>query len=272
MQTAANQRKIQNMVSVIGGVLLIFLEVWAALSWGNLWGNLLLSLGLAACLSLFLGLSSKSFRPCLIMTATSTLLLIVTLFVLSLSIGLRLSGSTFLLAGINVFTPLCACLLIHFFDQGTREADFYAFLKQYSILVGVFLLCALFLHPTMDGLARGINLVPFQTFFAYLTQAVPVNASTVVYQLLVNIALFLPIGFLFSACLPNVAAHRKFLAALALSIVSEATQYIFATGVADIDDVLLHMAGYWLGVGLCSCICILYKRYQRNREARFINA
>ena len=65
-------------------------------------------------------------------------------------------------------------------------------------------------------------------------------------NLLGNIALFVPVGFV--AYRGSVA--RATLIGLVCSLGIEVAQYVFAWGYSDTDDVLCNVAGAWIGAGV----------------------
>lgn len=99
---------------------------------------------------------------------------------------------------------------------------------------------------------ENINLIPFKTIYQMLIKkAVLVSAEdapqVIIANLLGNICLFLPLGFL----LPFSGQHlNKFvpvtLFVLAFSVFLEAVQF-FTGGSVDIDDILLRVIGTWVG-------------------------
>ena len=81
-----------------------------------------------------------------------------------------------------------------------------------------------------------------------------------------NIILFIPIPF-FLAVLFNIKSPVKlFLIALGISTAVEISQYILSIGVADIDDIILNMAGTCIGIGVVKLINGFSLRYQFSAE------
>ena len=63
-----------------------------------------------------------------------------------------------------------------------------------------------------------------------------------------NIILFIPVPF-FLAMVFNIKSPVKlFFAALCISTAVEISQYVLSIGVADIDDIILNMAGVCMGI------------------------
>ena len=101
----------------------------------------------------------------------------------------------------------------------------------------------------------GLNLIPFRTVTefaallrdtsrAYLRRIAAVN-------LLGNVAMFLPLGFLPAMVFPRLRRWGRILiAAAAVIVLAEAVQYLTLRGSADIDDLILNLIGTALGFGI----------------------
>lgn len=86
---------------------------------------------------------------------------------------------------------------------------------------------------------RALRLLPFGDFFRYSSPIIPL------YYLVSNIILFVPLGW--------VLAHRvrhPVLLGLAVSLLVELSQFAFALGFTDLNDVLQNTVGTALGVWL----------------------
>ena len=82
-------------------------------------------------------------------------------------------------------------------------------------------------------------------------------------EVLGNTAAFIPFGVLLPLCFPRFGRIRRILAASAgLSLCIELAQYALATGVADVDDLLLNTLGGLTGFGLVR----LTRKVRRKRE------
>ena len=101
----------------------------------------------------------------------------------------------------------------------------------------------------------GLNLIPFRTVMefaallrdtsrAYLRRIAAVN-------LLGNVAMFLPLGFLPAMVFPRLRRWgRILLTAAAVIVLAEAMQYLTLRGSADIDDLIMNMIGTAVGFGI----------------------
>ncbi len=100
---------------------------------------------------------------------------------------------------------------------------------------------------------RNLNLKPLTTIQPYLRHFDKSYAST---NILANLLLFVPVGFLLPIAYPN---RKKFLktmwVCLLITIVIELFQYITCLGFCDIDDIILNMIGSLAGFIVYKCTC-----------------
>ena len=111
----------------------------------------------------------------------------------------------------------------------------------------------------------GINLVPFRTVkeFAellsdggqyYLRRIAVVN-------LLGNVGMFLPLGFLPAMVFPRLRHWGRILiTAAAVIILAETVQYVTLRGSADIDDLILNLVGTAVGFGIFQILEKIYNK------------
>lgn len=104
----------------------------------------------------------------------------------------------------------------------------------------------------LDRAPEPPNLVPLRGLVLMLRRAIAVDHAItrwiVAINILGNILIFVPIGFLVSVLTPN--RHKGWLAlgiGLAISLTIEIVQLSFVIRVFDVDDLLLNSFGAWLG-------------------------
>jgi len=104
----------------------------------------------------------------------------------------------------------------------------------------------------LDRTPEPPNLVPLQGLVLMLQRAIAVDYGNtwriVTINILGNILVFIPIGFLVSVLTPS--RHKGWLAfaiGLAISLSIEIVQLSFAIRVFDVDDLILNSLGAWLG-------------------------
>ena len=101
--------------------------------------------------------------------------------------------------------------------------------------------------------SRSLNSIPFVTILRYIHLILRGNKIIGISNLLGNLIIFFPLGYIAALQLPKMRKpERILLLAFVFSLFIEASQYIFACGSADIDDIILNviggMAGYWVYV------------------------
>lgn len=94
---------------------------------------------------------------------------------------------------------------------------------------------------------RTISLVPLSSYFciaenSYLEEVAVIN--------LLNICMFLPVGFLLRCGYRNVTCKKVFLVGLLLSASIEFLQMLLCKGLCEIDDIIHNVAGCMLGYGI----------------------
>ena len=91
------------------------------------------------------------------------------------------------------------------------------------------------------------NIVPFKTILFYLSGKP--NWSMAILNLVGNIALFVPIGFLLPFVYRKMTWLKCLAIAITLGLTIEGMELVFRVGIFDIDDVILNalgvMIGYW---------------------------
>ena len=92
-----------------------------------------------------------------------------------------------------------------------------------------------------------ISLIPFLSYY----KAYKVNNAELWLQIIMNIAMYIPIGFALPGCFSRMNKLWKVLVlVLICSIGIETIQYIFSIGYAEVDDVIDNMFGTLIGYSL----------------------
>lgn len=127
------------------------------------------------------------------------------------------------------------------------------------ILYSLCMLQLLFHRPGFDpalsyGQQLKYNLIPFETivlFLRALGNSSPGTRSHAVINLIGNVIMFIPLGFLLAALWPRLRKVRKIVAVTFLIIfLVELTQMLTLVGSFDTDDLILNIIGSMLGYGL----------------------
>lgn len=138
----------------------------------------------------------------------------------------------------------------------------------------------LFFWSTAIGYGRGyrmLNLTPLEAAEAYMT-----GGGLVRSQFMLNILLFVPLGFLLPLVFPRAAGAfwKTALIALCVTLGAETVQYFIGRS-ADIDDVIANLAGGVAGYALYMLCLALFGRFaffralsnsDRRAKPRFVIA
>lgn len=139
--------------------------------------------------------------------------------------------------------------------------------------LGVFLLylyMLLYVTVFRGGLFQtdyhGVNLMPFDELLtsSYYQAIVIGKLSGLLmfsYNVFGNIIWFIPFGILLCTYLKEVKLKKIILYSLLLSFSIEVMQYLFYTGVSDIDDVIFNVLG-----GICGYIIYHFIRVTKRRN------
>jgi glycopeptide antibiotics resistance protein len=100
----------------------------------------------------------------------------------------------------------------------------------------------------MEGHQYYDNLIPFKTIWMYIEYYHLFNFKIWAANLIGNIVLFMPLGFIIPLLYSKMKSFQKvFLLSFFSTVGIEVTQHIFKIGGFDVDDILLNTIGGLLG-------------------------
>jgi len=100
------------------------------------------------------------------------------------------------------------------------------------------------------------NLVPLRTVFLYFDLGNELSLSSRMVNLLGNVVVFIPFGFLTPLLRSSRIPLLKIsLYAIPCILLLECLQMLLHVGSFDIDDLLLNLIGVWAGYGLNRLLC-----------------
>ncbi len=111
----------------------------------------------------------------------------------------------------------------------------------YAALLIWLVMFKLELDPANIYSYRQLILIPFSRPGA-------LNMRTVVWEIVLNVLAFIPLGLYLSALEKPKKAWQRILIGLGASLVFEILQYVFAMGTSDVTDLINNTAGTALGV------------------------
>ncbi len=131
--------------------------------------------------------------------------------------------------------------------------------RNYPILINIYTVCILYLlffasFRDFPNIPFDIKTKPFDTINMYLFQVIKYDKMESFENVLGNIILFIPYGFL-GILYPKLNQFLWLFLVFFITInMVEFSQYYFQRGFADIDDIILNTAGTLLGF-------LIYKKW-----------
>ena len=122
----------------------------------------------------------------------------------------------------------------------------------------VILFWILFQRRASGGI-RILNLAPFSTISSYFYINGEILHGYGLVNLIGNILIFVPMGIYLSLITKKTSIRDNTILVAFISLGVEILQYIFALGVADIDDLILNTIGGLIGIILFKKIHSIYK-------------
>lgn len=108
----------------------------------------------------------------------------------------------------------------------------------------------------------GLNLAPLATILPYLTGEP--SWKIAIENLVGNIAVFMPLGFLTSFLSSRITWRHVLIAGVATSLAIETLQLVLQKGSFDVDDILLNTLGVIIGY----ILFVVFERVYRSRSPR----
>lgn len=173
-----------------------------------------------------------------------------------------------------IFVVLIVCVLYYVFKLMINKNacfvyDYKRFIRKTSILFiayySLILLYSFFLVREITFIRPEFNISPFAMIEFTFTRGY--IDYELIFLFLGNIAIFLPLGIFISALTKN-----KFIIILlpiAVSSGIEISQYFLGNGHPDIDDFILNVLGFYVGVGVKKILDFLVFKFTKGRFSSF---
>jgi glycopeptide antibiotics resistance protein len=141
-------------------------------------------------------------------------------------------------------------------------------MKKKILIISIILYSVLILKLIVFKYPPGItfsiadaNLTPFKTILGYLIGEPTWRIAA--RNLLGNIVVLVPFGFLFAALYQKIKWSRVLLVGLFVGAILELLQVIFRSGIPDIDDIILNSFGVVIGYLI---FIFLYEVFKKNHK------
>ncbi|EPY2274420.1 VanZ family protein [Clostridium sporogenes] len=105
--------------------------------------------------------------------------------------------------------------------------------------------------------SRTLNLIPFYDIF---------NGNYNGLDIWGNVILFIPLGIYMNIINKNNAIYINIFKILSISLIFEASQYIFGIGASDITDIITNTIGGIIGIGIYMVIKKIFKEDKKVKN------
>ncbi|MDN9379151.1 VanZ family protein [Clostridioides difficile] len=103
------------------------------------------------------------------------------------------------------------------------------------------------IYASSKGTFRTVNLIPFYTIYQFIVDS-NIDFMKATINIIENIGIFIPMGIFLPIVCKNLNKKTIIITIILVSLAFELTQYIFALGSSDIDDVILNSLGGIIGI------------------------
>lgn len=175
-----------------------------------------------------------------------------------------------------IFVVLIVCVLYYVFKlmiskKESFASDYKLFIKKISVLFLVYysliLIYSFYLIRDITFIRPEFNLKPFAMIEFTFTRGY--MDYELIFLFLGNIAIFLPLGIFVSAFTKNKTLI--ILLPIILSSGIEFSQYFLGNGHPDVDDFMLNVIGFYMGVGIKTILdCFVHKSTKGKFTSFFI--
>lgn len=114
------------------------------------------------------------------------------------------------------------------------------------------------LFSAIGASERTISIIPFKSIYDMAVSNTSIGR--IIENVLGNIVLFIPFGMLFPI-ISNKKRKGVLYAAIIFSLLIEITQFLFALGSTDVDDLIFNVLGAYIGYFVSDKISRLFKSY-----------
>lgn len=173
-----------------------------------------------------------------------------------------------------IFVVLIVCVLYYVFKLMLNQnnsfiSDYKLFIKKISVLFltyySVILIYSFFLIREITFIRPEFNIRPFAMIEFTFTRGY--IDYELIFLFLGNIAIFLPLGVFASAFTIN----RLIIILLPIIVSSgiEISQYFLGNGHPDVDDFMLNVIGFYMGVGIKTILDCLVHKFTKGKFSSF---
>lgn len=140
--------------------------------------------------------------------------------------------------------------------------DKFVFYKEfYNLLFIIYILLLYYLLLSTENATSGVNIVPFAEMTRY-----KIGSRAFIYNVIGNIALFVPFGYFVSDYLKAKKIHHILIISIIISLTAELIQFKIGRAF-DVDDIILNVLGSIIGF-----MCFISIRAIKNHLPSFLQS
>lgn len=158
---------------------------------------------------------------------------------------------------------LVICLLWKGFRKGLRYSAL-LFMLEYIMLI----ICSTVIFRK-TGMVIEQNIV-FNLFWSYV--AIANGKQILIKEVLMNVAVFIPIGFLLVLSFHNMSLRKAIVIGVCISLGIELLQFFYGKGFSEIDDVIHNTLGCMIGYGIACVFRIIIRKKKPFMNVVFITS
>ena len=158
---------------------------------------------------------------------------------------------------LTIFIVTLACVRILYIVDNNEKLVFFEEFMNIMFIIYVLILYRLLTYT--EGASAGVNLIPFKEILRH-----KFNSTLFYYNVIGNIALFVPFGYFVSRHTRAKKAGHLLIATAIVSFTIEATQYKIGRAF-DVDDILLNVIG-----ALCGFLLYIALTAIKNHLPKFL--
>ena len=153
---------------------------------------------------------------------------------------------------LTLFIVILAVMRISHIIINKEKITFYK--EFYDLLMIIYILLLYQMLLSTENASSGINLIPFKEITRY-----SIGSTLFLYNVIGNIALFIPFGFFMSNKLKAKKTSHIIIVSALISLTAELIQYKIGRAF-DIDDILLNVTGAIIGFMVYQSIQLIKRK------------
>jgi len=151
----------------------------------------------------------------------------------------------------------------HFYETDNHKV----YLRQFWLsFIPVYLISffIIFIRTPADNLTTNFEIGKgMLQFVPYLMKHI--NDSEILFNVLGNLIFFIPVPFIVAALIPKIKTYQVFIIGILIPFFVEGYQYLFKCGDVDVDDIIVNVCGFIIGLLLMKADEFILKKIDTEK-------